>query len=69
MSHYYYFAFIDSPEGGEVIRSASHLGLTEPKVSRKMIQAAKKIAGATPDAVMTCCSYLGEMTAEEFNAE
>lgn len=67
MSHYYHFAFIDS-NGREEIRSAANLGLTVQKVSRQVIQAAKEVAGATPDAVMTGCTYLGEMTSEEFNA-
>jgi len=67
MSHYYFFAFIDNPSDGGVIHSSAHIGLTHPKVSRKVIQAARDVAGATPDSVMVCCAYLGEMTAEEFH--
>lgn len=67
MSHYYYFAFIESKNGREEVRSAVNIGLTQQKVSRKVIQGAKSVAGASPDSVMTCCTYLGEMTKEEFN--
>ncbi|AJZ97119.1 hypothetical protein [Pseudomonas simiae] len=69
MSHYYCFTFIDNSNVGEVIHSSANIGLMYPKVSRKVIQAAKEVAGATPDSVLVCCAYLGEMTTEEFNAE
>lgn len=67
MNHYYYFAFRDSHDGVERNTGAT-LGLTEQKVTRRFIQQAKIVAGATPDAFMSGCSYLGKMTAAEFNA-
>ncbi|EPJ91034.1 hypothetical protein [Pseudomonas psychrophila] len=68
MNHYYYFAFKDSGDGAIIERNTSAtLGLVDQKVTRKYIQQAKKVAGATPDAFMSCCTYLGKMTAAEYH--
>lgn len=67
MSHYYFFAFIEIKNGLGEVRTTAQLGLTQQKISRQVIGAAKSVAGASPDSVMTCCTYLGEMTNEEFN--
>ncbi|WP_231421418.1 hypothetical protein [Pseudomonas sp. Leaf59] len=67
-NHYYYFAFKDSAEGPSTERNtAATLGMLEQKVTRQFIQHAKKVAGAAPDAFMSCCTYLGEMTSAEFH--
>lgn len=68
MLHLYYFAFTQTPDGvGEHFTSAT-LGLEQPKVTLQVIAEARRTAGARPDAFMSCCSYLGEMTFEEFRA-
>jgi hypothetical protein len=69
MSHYYYFAFVESPDGQGERRTSACIGLTYPKISKKVMESAREIAGAaaSPHSVMTCCTYLGEMTKEEFN--
>lgn len=67
-SHYYYFAFKDSGEGLTIEHNtAATLGMAEQKVTRQFIQHAKAVAGATPDAFMSCCTYLGHMTSAEFH--
>ncbi|AUO22112.1 hypothetical protein C0058_08920 [Pseudomonas sp. NC02] len=42
------------------------VGLVESKFPYPMIVAARKIAGAEPNAILSSLSYLGEMTYEEF---
>lgn len=65
--HYYHFVFGETPDGvGQHYTSAS-VGLTEPLVTRTVIKGALKTAGASPEAVMFSCAYLGHMTSEQFN--
>lgn len=64
--HYYSFVFLDTNVPGALQYKSGIVGLNEPKFSYHMIVAARKIAGAEPNAILINLSYLGEMTAEEF---
>lgn len=65
--HYYYFVFSETPDGQGQIFTSGTIGLTEPLVSRKVLEAAKLVAGAAPDAVLLNCSYFGHMSSDKFN--
>ncbi|MGY2238298.1 hypothetical protein ACW9ID_25090 [Pseudomonas gingeri] len=64
--HYYYFVFLDTTSSDSLQYKSGLVGLKEPKFPYPMIVAARKIAGAEPNAIMSSLSYLGEMTSEEF---
>lgn len=64
--HCYYFVFLETDANGSVAYRSGAVALHEPKFSQPMIVAARKIAGAQPNAIMISLSYLGEMTPEEF---
>lgn len=68
MPHFYYFAFAQTPNGIDEKRTSSTIALEEPKVTMQVIAQAQLTAGALPGAFMTNCSYLGEMTVDEFQA-
>lgn len=64
--HYYCFSFLDSEDDGPVYAS-EYACFPEPAVNLQNIAAAKVSAGVSPDAILLGCSYLGHMTASEFN--
>ncbi|HGM4965496.1 TPA: hypothetical protein ACKP0L_003825 [Pseudomonas putida] len=67
MPHFYSMTFLDS-QNGETIHANAYVGIPEPKVTRKAIAAGRQTAGVGPAAVLLAAAYLGEMTAEEWQA-
>jgi hypothetical protein len=61
-NHYYCMVFLD-----EARHTSAYIGFTYPKVTRALIEQAKTVAKASPDAMLLNCMYLGEMTKSEFN--
>ncbi|GFZ68793.1 hypothetical protein PSE10B_53150 [Pseudomonas amygdali pv. eriobotryae] len=65
MKHFYYFAFMQTPDGKGQQYTSAVIGLDIPKVTQSVIQQAKSVAGTDAGSFMLSCSYLGEMTSEE----
>jgi hypothetical protein len=61
-NHYYNMVFMEDAR-----YTSAYIGFTFPKVTRALIEQAKTVAGASPDAMLLNCVYLGEMTKSEFN--
>lgn len=68
MLHFYTFTFMDSRQQGETTHATAFVGIPEPKVTPKVIAAARRTAEVSPTAVLLSVSYLGEMTREEWDA-
>lgn len=64
-NHYYVFTFFEVRNGQALYANAYHW-LPEQKVTKQVITAAKRNATVSNTATVMNCSYLGYMTAEEF---
>lgn len=67
MPHFYSLTFMGS-QNGETVHANAYIGLPEPKVTRKAIATVRQTAEVSPGAVLLAASYLGEMTAQEWDA-
>jgi len=67
MPHFYSMTFMDI-QAGETVHASAYIGLPEPKVTRQAIAATRQTADVSPGAVLLGAVYLGEMTAEEWQA-
>jgi len=63
--HYYVFTFLEVRNGHAIYANAYHW-LPEQKVTKQVIAAAKRNATVSITSTVMDCSYLGYMTAEEF---
>ncbi|KPX31925.1 MULTISPECIES: hypothetical protein [Pseudomonas syringae group] len=63
--HYYVFTFLEARNGQAIYANAYHW-LPEQKVTKQVIATAKLNATVSSSATVMNCSYLGYMTAEEF---
>lgn len=67
--HWYSLAFIDSAPSGAPIHASTYMGWPEQLVTKPRIDATKRHAGLTPNAVLLSCCYLGNMTRPEVLGE
>ncbi|OLS58838.1 hypothetical protein [Pseudomonas putida] len=65
--HYYCLTFFDN-HGGHTAYASTYYGFPEPHVTLRDIQTAKQGAEVSSTATLLACSYLGQMTAQEFKA-
>ncbi|MCK3864217.1 MULTISPECIES: hypothetical protein [Pseudomonas] len=63
--HYYVFTFFDVRDGQAVYANAYHW-LPEQKITKRVIAEAKRNATVSNTATVMNCSYLGFMTADEY---
>lgn len=65
--YWYVLGFIHLTNDGGETRGSAFVGFSEKKITAARISQTKKDVGISSDAMLICCSYLGRMTAEEFN--
>lgn len=66
--HYYLLSFTETQGNGERTAAVS-MAVPNQRITALAITKARAGAGMTPGAVLLAVSYLGHMTAEEFNYE
>lgn len=66
MHHFYSLTFMDSNATGATTHANTYIGLVEPRVTRRDIAQARTSASLSANAVLLNCSYLGEMTAQQW---
>lgn len=67
MYHYYNFTFVDAASGGFKYGNC-YIGFDDQRVSAPRIAEARALAKVSPGATLVDCSYLGQMSIEEFDS-
>lgn len=63
--HWYCFSFYDQYPGSSA-QASVYIGFDLPGISKPRILQAKAGAGVRADAVLIACSYLGQMSRDDF---